>query len=53
VEIIAINAGSCAWVGLAGHAVGGGYGFLARSYGLLSGNILEMKAVNAQGINIF
>ncbi|CAF1386924.1 unnamed protein product [Adineta steineri] len=44
-----INAGSCAWVGLAGIALGGGYGFLARLHGLLSDNILEMKAVNAQG----
>ncbi|CAF3307954.1 unnamed protein product [Rotaria sp. Silwood2] len=44
-----INAGSCAWVGLAGIALGGGYGYLARLYGLLSDNILEMKAVNAQG----
>ncbi len=32
------------WVGL-----GGGYGYLSRLHGLLSDNILEMKAVNAQG----
>ncbi|CAF4971518.1 unnamed protein product [Rotaria sp. Silwood1] len=44
-----INAGSCAWMGLAGHALGGGQGFLGRLHGLLSDNILEMKAVNAQG----
>ncbi|CAF1042970.1 unnamed protein product [Rotaria sordida] len=44
-----INAGSCPWVGLAGHALGGGQGFLGRLHGLLSDNILEMKAVNAQG----
>ncbi len=44
-----INGGSCPWVGLAGHALGGGYGLLARLHGLLSDNILEMKAVNAQG----
>ncbi|CAF1386763.1 unnamed protein product [Adineta steineri] len=44
-----INAGSCAWVGLAGIALGSGYDFLARLHGLLSDNILEMKAVNAQG----
>jgi len=48
-----INAGVCPWVGLAGHALGGGYGFLARLHGLLSDNILEMKAVNAQGKSIF
>ncbi|CAF3819336.1 unnamed protein product [Rotaria sp. Silwood1] len=44
-----VNAGRCAWVGLAGHALGGGQGVLNRLHGLLSDNILEMKAVNAQG----
>ena len=44
-----INAGSCPWVGLAGHALGGGYGLISRLHGLLSDNILEMKAVTAQG----
>ncbi|CAF4937697.1 unnamed protein product [Rotaria sp. Silwood1] len=44
-----INGGSCAWMGVAGNALGGGYGYLVRLYGLLSDNILEMKAVNAQG----
>lgn len=44
-----INGGSCAWVGLAGQALGGGYGYLSRLYGLLSDNVLEMKAVNAEG----
>jgi hypothetical protein len=50
---LTINGGSCAWVGLAGLALGGGKGFLGRLYGLLSDNILEMKAVNAQGKYIF
>ena len=44
-----VNGGSCAWVGLAGQALGGGQGFLFRLYGLLSDNVLQMKAVNAQG----
>ncbi|UJR08747.1 hypothetical protein I4U23_013004 [Adineta vaga] len=44
-----IPAGSCAWVGIGGQALGGGYGLLARLHGLLSDHILEMKAVNAQG----
>ncbi|CAF1332243.1 unnamed protein product [Rotaria sordida] len=44
-----INGGSCVWVGLAGQALGGGYGYLSRLYGLLTDSILEMKAVNAQG----
>ncbi|CAF1130743.1 unnamed protein product, partial [Didymodactylos carnosus] len=43
-----INAGTCPWIGLAGHALGGGFGILARLYGLLADNILEMTAVNAQ-----
>jgi hypothetical protein len=47
-----ISAGSCPWVGLAGHALGGGYGLLSRLHGLLSDNIIEMKAVNDQGISI-
>ena len=46
---LTINGGSCVWVGLAGLALGGGKGFLGRVYGLLSDNVLEMKAVNAQG----
>lgn len=44
-----INAGFCVWVGLGGHALGGGHSALSRSHGLLSDNVLEMKAVNAQG----
>jgi hypothetical protein len=44
-----INAGFCVWVGLAGFALGGGRSVLSRSHGLLSDNVLEMKAVNAQG----
>lgn len=44
-----VNGGSCAWVALAGQVLGGGMGFLFRSHGLLSDNVLEMKAVNAQG----
>ena len=44
-----INGGSCAWVGLAGQVLGGGIGYLSRLYGLLSDNVVGMKAVNAQG----
>jgi FAD/FMN-containing dehydrogenase len=44
-----INGGSCAWIGLAANALGGGYGYLVRLHGLLSDQILEMKAVNDQG----
>jgi len=44
-----INGGTCVWVGIAGQALGGGAGFLSRLHGLLSDNVLEMKAVNAEG----
>jgi FAD/FMN-containing dehydrogenase len=44
-----VTGGTCAWVGVAGLALGGGRGFLSRLHGLLADNILEMKAVNAQG----
>ena len=44
-----INGGDCAWVGIAGQIIGGGYGYLVRSYGLLADRVLEMKAVDAQG----
>jgi FAD/FMN-containing dehydrogenase len=44
-----INAGDCVTVGIAGQALGGGAGYLSRSHGLLADNVLEMKAVNAEG----
>jgi FAD/FMN-containing dehydrogenase len=44
-----INGGTCVWVGIAGQTLGGGAGFLSRLHGLLSDNVLEMKAVNAEG----
>ena len=48
-----INGGTCVWVGIAGLGLGGGAGYLSRLHGLLTDNILEMKAVNAEGIDIF
>lgn len=44
-----INGGTCEWVGIAGQALGGGAGYLSRLHGLLSDNVLEMKAVNEEG----
>jgi FAD/FMN-containing dehydrogenase len=44
-----VNADVCPWVGLAGHALGGGDGFLPRLHGLLLDNVLELKAINAHG----
>jgi hypothetical protein len=44
-----LNAGSCPSVGIGGHALGGGFGFLSRRNGLLMDSIKEMRLVNATG----
>ncbi|KAF9350811.1 hypothetical protein BGX26_011052 [Mortierella sp. AD094] len=44
-----INGGTCPTVGIGGHALGGGFGLLARKYGLLIDRIQEMEVVNANG----
>jgi FAD/FMN-containing dehydrogenase len=41
--------GSCPSVGIAGHAMGGGYGLIARTYGLACDNLEWVELVNAQG----
>jgi hypothetical protein len=45
----AFPAGTCPTVGIAGHALGGGYGLLARSHGLTCDNLLQVNMINAQG----
>jgi len=44
-----INAGTCPSVGIGGHALGGGFGLLARKKGLLIDSIIEMEVVDANG----
>lgn len=44
---IAFVAGTCPTVGVAGHVLGGGYGFLARAYGLACDNLLSLRMVDA------
>jgi FAD/FMN-containing dehydrogenase len=44
----AFAAGSCPTVGVAGHALGGGFGLLARAYGLTCDNLLSVKIVTAE-----
>eukprot|EP00121_Abeoforma_whisleri_P004529 Awhi_evm1s4095 len=41
--------GSCPTVGVGGHASGGGFGMIARKYGLLSDRLVETKIVLANG----
>lgn len=44
-----LPAGSCAGVGVAGLALGGGYGFFAREHGLTSDHLLELDLIDAGG----
>ncbi|RWS22367.1 hypothetical protein B4U80_13568 [Leptotrombidium deliense] len=44
-----IPAGLCPFVGIGGHTLGGGYGLLARKFGMLSDNVISMEVVTADG----
>ncbi|CAG8547699.1 17456_t:CDS:2 [Racocetra persica] len=44
-----IPAGTCPGVGIAGHALGGGYGQIGRKYGLALDSIISMDLVDATG----
>jgi FAD/FMN-containing dehydrogenase len=46
---LAIPAGSCFPVGVAGHSLGGGFGLIGRPFGLACDNILSMEMVDASG----
>jgi FAD/FMN-containing dehydrogenase len=46
---LAIPAGSCFPVGVAGHSLGGGFGLLGRPFGLACDGILSMEVVDASG----
>ncbi len=46
---MAIPAGSCPPVGVAGHTLGGGFGFLARKFGLACDNVESFEIVDAEG----
>ena len=45
----AIPAGTCFPVGVAGHSLGGGFGLLARPFGLACDSVLAMEVVDASG----
>lgn len=46
---LSIPAGTCGTVGITGHTMGGGYGMLARPYGLACDSLLSLSLVNAEG----
>ncbi len=46
---VTIPGGTCPTVGIAGLALGGGFGMLTRKMGLLCDNLLALQMVNAQG----
>jgi len=46
---LAFAAGSCPTVGISGHALGGGYGNLARPFGLTCDSLLSIDLVDPQG----
>src|SRR5262249_6283193 len=45
----ALSAGSCPTVGVAGHALGGGYGYLSRQLGLLCDGLELIELIDADG----
>jgi FAD/FMN-containing dehydrogenase len=46
---LAFTGGSCPTVGISGHLLGGGYGYLARPYGLACDSLLSAALVNPDG----
>ncbi|CAK9203171.1 unnamed protein product [Sphagnum troendelagicum] len=46
---VTLPAGNCPTVGVAGHSLGGGWGFSSRQFGMVTDNILEAQVVIANG----
>ena len=46
---LAFTGGSCPTVGISGHLLGGGYGYLARPYGLACDSLLSAALVDPDG----
>jgi FAD/FMN-containing dehydrogenase len=46
---LALPAGSCPTVGVAGHVLGGGYGYLARPFGLACDSLVSIDLIDPQG----
>jgi FAD/FMN-containing dehydrogenase len=45
----ALPAGTCPWVGIAGHALGGGSGYLSRQFGFLCDGLQSIEYIDANG----
>ena len=45
----ALSAGSCPTVGVAGHALGGGCGYLSRQFGFLCDSLESIECIDANG----
>ncbi|CAM6102840.1 unnamed protein product [Calypogeia fissa] len=46
---VTIPSGTCPTVGVGGHALGGGWGFVSRKFGIMADNILAMQVVINNG----
>ena len=49
---LAFTGGSCPTVGVSGHLLGGGYGYLARPFGLACDSLLSVDLVDPEGRQI-
>jgi FAD/FMN-containing dehydrogenase len=49
---LAVSAGNCPAVGVAGHALGGGSGYLSRQFGFLCDTLRSVEYVNANGKSV-
>ena len=45
----AVSAGTCPTVGVAGHVLGGGYGYLSRQFGLFCDGLKSIEMIDAEG----
>ncbi|CAL5008323.1 unnamed protein product [Urochloa decumbens] len=48
-KTLAFPGGTCSTVGLGGHVSGGGFGVLARKYGIAADNVLDATLIDAGG----
>jgi FAD/FMN-containing dehydrogenase len=46
---VTIPSGTCPSVGVGGHALGGGWGFVSRKFGIMADSILEAQVVISNG----